>query len=590
MKTTIRLLQKAGLLLLFVPAILVAQADFHYPELENAFEAYRFCTLPLNTLKIQHVDSLLQALKQKFPESLQVEEVGRSVQNRPVFLASLGNGPVTVLLWSQMHGDEPTATAALFDIFHYLLNNPDDPFAQTILNNLTIRAIPMLNPDGAEKFQRCNAQNLDINRDARDRSSAEARILFQLKEKYHPAFGYNLHDQGQRRTVGNTNQLVAIALMAPPFDAHIDDNPVRIRAKKLVSVIYQALGPYLYGHIAKYDSDYIPRAFGDSMQNWGISTVLIESGGWYQDRDNFLQKMNFIAILASLHAIADGGYESANPAIYDALMLNDKDLYDLVINDVALIDGTGNEPFKTDVAINYHLKDTQNPHSERIGVIAEYGDLDYFAAKDTIAGAGYFLTPGLIGVADYFSGEDRFTRQVSKMAQSGYTTILISLNEKQVNILPSIQKTLRQIHFPGNSGALLTLETELVSTSDSLHLLRTLKRGFMGLALPDSTIKTATLSTWLGLPNGYLDLADAGKPVHKLSGSELLHRTGEPAEKWQIPRRGNIRPGQIADLVLFSKKIIGKPKVELIMVKGHRVYENGEWIKSDISGDCWLPE
>lgn len=590
MEKLITILRKTGLIPLLLTATLFAQGDFHHPELETTYNANRFCTLPLNTLKIRHVDSLLTELKQKFPERFHVAEIGRSVQDRPIFLASLGTGPVTVLLWSQMHGDEPTATAALFDIFNYLLTNQNQPFAKTILDNLTIRAVPMLNPDGAETFQRRNAQNLDINRDARDRSSPEAQILFQLKEKYNPAFGYNLHDQSQRRTVGNTNQLVAMALMAPPFDEHIADNPVRIRAKKLVSVIYQALGPYLYGHIAKYDSDYMPRAFGDSMQNWGVSTVLIESGGWFQDRNDFLLKMNFIAILTSLHAIADGSYEFANPAIYDALMLNDKDLYDLVIRDVALIDGTGNEPFKTDVAINYHPKEAQNPESERIGIIAEYGDLDYFAAKDTIEGAGYFLAPGLIGTTDSFSDENKFTRHISKMAQHGYTTLLVPLKAEQINTLPSLRASIRKAEFPGNWGALLILDAEVASSTDSLRLLRNLRSGFSGLAVSDSTLQTATLSNWLGLPNGYLDFSDTGKPVRKLSGAELLHRTGEPAEKWLIPRRGKIRPGQIADLVLFSEKMIGKPKVELIMIKGHRVYEKGEWIKSDVSGDCWLPE
>ena len=35
--------------------------------------------------------------------------------------------PFRVLLWSQMHGDEPTATAALFDVFDYLQRHRGDP-------------------------------------------------------------------------------------------------------------------------------------------------------------------------------------------------------------------------------------------------------------------------------------------------------------------------------------------------------------------------------------------------------------------------------------------------------------------------------
>ncbi|MGH7444953.1 MAG: serine hydrolase, partial [Longimicrobiales bacterium] len=38
------------------------------------------------------------------------EEIGRSAEGRPLYLLRYGNGPKSVLLWSQMHGDESTAT------------------------------------------------------------------------------------------------------------------------------------------------------------------------------------------------------------------------------------------------------------------------------------------------------------------------------------------------------------------------------------------------------------------------------------------------------------------------------------------------
>ena len=44
---------------------------------------------------------------------------------------------------------------------------------------LTIRAIPMLNPDGAEVFRRRNAQNIDINRDTINLETPEANILLE---------------------------------------------------------------------------------------------------------------------------------------------------------------------------------------------------------------------------------------------------------------------------------------------------------------------------------------------------------------------------------------------------------------------------
>jgi len=48
-----------------------------------------------------------------------------------------------------MHGDEPTATAAIFDLLKFF--SADDEFnkiRELLLNKLTFHFIPMLNPDG----------------------------------------------------------------------------------------------------------------------------------------------------------------------------------------------------------------------------------------------------------------------------------------------------------------------------------------------------------------------------------------------------------------------------------------------------------
>jgi len=42
-----------------------------------------------------------------------LDRVGESLEGRPINMVTVGTGPFRVLLWSQMHGDEPTATAAL---------------------------------------------------------------------------------------------------------------------------------------------------------------------------------------------------------------------------------------------------------------------------------------------------------------------------------------------------------------------------------------------------------------------------------------------------------------------------------------------
>src|SRR3972149_2499106 len=62
----------------------------------------------------------LAAVQQATPDLFSVEQLGVSVEGRSINHVWFGRGPMHVLLWSQMHGDEPTATAALFDLFEYV--------------------------------------------------------------------------------------------------------------------------------------------------------------------------------------------------------------------------------------------------------------------------------------------------------------------------------------------------------------------------------------------------------------------------------------------------------------------------------------
>ncbi|HWA16489.1 MAG TPA: M14 metallopeptidase family protein, partial [Gemmatimonadales bacterium] len=236
---------------------------------------------------------------------LKTREIGQSIQGRGIRTITFGHGRTTVLLWSQMHGDESTATMALADIFRFLAEAKNDPLRRRLDSLLTVTFVPMLNPDGAELFQRENAQGIDVNRDARRLTSPEARALKSLRDELKPMFGFNLHDQSARARVGRGGEQAAIALLAPATDAARGFNEVRSRARLIASVIAQVLAQDIPGRIAKYDDTFNPRAFGDLIQQWGTSTVLIESGGLPGDpQKQRLRTLNAAAILGALDLIA----------------------------------------------------------------------------------------------------------------------------------------------------------------------------------------------------------------------------------------------------------------------------------------------
>ncbi|HJU86946.1 MAG TPA: M14 family zinc carboxypeptidase [Gemmatimonadota bacterium] len=333
-----------------------------------------------------------------------IAEVGRSVEGRSIRAVTIGRGPVPVLLWSQMHGDESTATMSLADILHWWAASPeDDRLRRELADRLTITMIPMLNPDGAERFVRHNALGVDVNRDARRLATPEARILKDVRDSLDPDFGFNLHDQGSN-TAGPDGELVGIALLAPAADEERSWGPVRQRARRLSGVIAAALEEEIPGRIARYDDSFTPRAFGDNMQRWGTSTVLIESGALPEDPEKQeLRRLNVLAILTALTSIADGSLESASTAPYDDLPMNVDVTNDLVLSGGRVVMGDG-ASYPLDVAIVYD--DAVARTGPRYG---EIGDLADARALETVDVSGLYLHPELDGGVLRRGGEVRLT-------------------------------------------------------------------------------------------------------------------------------------------------------------------------------------
>jgi hypothetical protein len=317
-------------------------------------------------------------------------DVGRSIQGRPLRAITYGTGPTTVLLWSQMHGDESTATMALADLMAWL-GDPSaegQPVRARLAAALTVVMVPMLNPDGAERFQRENAIGVDVNRDAAQLATPEARVLKALRDSIRPTFGFNLHDQGARILTGRSGRQVGIALLAPAADEQRSYAGARAAARLVASGLVTVVEREIPGRVAKYEDDFNPRAFGDLMQRWGTSTVLIESGALPDDPDKQrLRAINVVAILSALDAIATGRYRAADPAVYDALPMNARTAVDVVVRGARLV-VPGAEPLRVDLALNY-----DEPLARARPRVREVGDLSTVVAFDTVDASGLFLHP-----------------------------------------------------------------------------------------------------------------------------------------------------------------------------------------------------
>jgi len=331
------------------------------------------------------------------PDLVRSEVIGESVAGRSIAHLWLGRGPLHVLLWSQMHGDEPTATVALFDVVQYLQTRRASPHVERMLSRLTIHMVPMLNPDGAEVPERRNAQGIDINRDALRLQTPEGRALKALRDRLNPPIGFNLHNQNWRTSVAQSGRPAAMSLLAVAYDEARSDNPGRVRAKKVAAIVRDAVEPLAPGMVARYDDEFEVRAFGDNLTKWGTSVVLIETGPVQgADPDRLLVKMNFVALLTALDALATGRIDDVDPARYETLPFNQSNLLHTLIVNATVVAGTGVPSFTADIGLGGSRVVRDVSGERRVGFearIDDLGDLRVFGALETIDATGLTAAP-----------------------------------------------------------------------------------------------------------------------------------------------------------------------------------------------------
>jgi hypothetical protein len=409
----------AAALLAAVPA--TAHAAPSAEALWNAWPQVRVYTGDPFALKHAALRAELARLAERHPGLFRVAEEGVSSEGRSIPLLLVGEGPTTVLLWSQMHGDEPTATVALLDVLNHLGATRSSAETKSLLSKLTLAVIPMLNPDGAARTRRTNAQGIDVNRDALRLQTPEGRFLKSVRDRLKPSVGYNLHNHSANVTAGKHGRQVAISLLSVPFDDAFTVNEGRRTTMRMAVLVQQLLEPWAKDRVALYDMDYTARAFGDSMTRWGTPTLLIESGGFFgPDEANTLVRLDFVALLGTLHALADGSLAKVDVKAYDAIPLNTRDrLFDVLVRNARVIGGGGLPPYLADVGLNVVSTrpgfSGSSPRGTRGGVL-EVGDLTDFLGKTEIDLNGRLLVVAPPG------GEDGWKRALAGLAARGLAT------------------------------------------------------------------------------------------------------------------------------------------------------------------------
>ena len=418
------------LLLIILNSTLYAQSTDITNSLYETYESYKEQTL--NNRRIKHHELVPLVNSYRNNPKFDVTTVGSSIEGRTLSLISIGSGKTDVFLWSQMHGNEPTATQAIFDILNFLNSDDFKDEKDEILKNLRLHFLPMLNPDGAEVFQRRNTLGVDINRDALRLQSPESKTLKGVRDSLKADFGFNLHDQSTYYNAERTSKPATISYLAPAYNYEKEINEVRGNAMKVIVFMNNIIQKYAPGQVGRYNDDFEPRAFGDNIQKWGTSTILIESGGYPGDVEKQeIRKLNYVSILSAIYTIANGNYKNIALEDYEKIPQNDRKLFDLKIENVGY-ELIGSK-YILDLGIQRPEVDIKGHndfwYSSRI---IDQGDLSTYYGYQTFNAADYTIKPGMVYPEILKSIKSLDKLNPTELLKSGYTYIRVEQLEEEI--------------------------------------------------------------------------------------------------------------------------------------------------------------
>jgi hypothetical protein len=546
------------------------------------YDRFRVSPTDPAMLRNRDVERILKKLADSSGGRLKVEKFDESNEGRPIYLATLGAGPRRVLFWSQMHGDEPTHTGVMLDLYNYLLQQPAKPQAADILSGCTLMFIPMLNPDGAEAVTRFNAQGIDINRDWRRLATPEGRALLRAAKTLSPQFGFNLHNQNARTSVGRPPRPAAVSVLAPAPDATRKETPSWHAAKQMCTCFVEAVRPYAEGMISRYDDTHEPRAFGDGIQSLGVSTMLVEAGGWHEIDPEPIVRLHFHGMLNTLHAIATDKYRTADHQIYEDLPnSNSARMNDCLVSKANVLDAKVAKPFVADFVIDQSPSERLAVTSDRDGRIVDIGDLPTVSARMHINAANALVIPGQFTLArDWKPSAALEERRVNELLARGATTVLgvVDLADRAaIEAVATPQKLPFNWAFVGNADALERMNPgeafERIAIASTVGVVAVVSKG------TDEEL-------WTTIHQFGMPLVKSNQLPDQQAGSyqDAARQTWSIANALkQHSRRGRINRDYFADLLFFNdieQHNTGKPidwkKLARVMVAGETVWENGK--------------
>ena len=276
--------------------------------------------------------------------ALLLEQAGSSLEGRPIYSASVGEGDRRLMIVTQQHGDEPTGTEAAMWLLDWL--SGDSEAAQSLREQVTLTVMPRVNPDGFARWEklvaqelspeeaidpRRNSSDIDLNRtwDAQEVIDAslvpEKMAVASVIESFQPELIMDFHNQNNY--LNDAGDLETLSLLWPT-NGNVDQEVVSFAQQSAVALA-QGVAELEYGYVSLFPGGDTPQIARNGIAIDGVPTLLVEQRGLEEFELKALEGLEldfdavataitlegFLGMLNVIESLSSGDYDSIDPQL-----------------------------------------------------------------------------------------------------------------------------------------------------------------------------------------------------------------------------------------------------------------------------------
>lgn len=277
-------------------------------------------------------------------DTLSLAQAGESIEGRPLYSATIGEGPRKLMIVTQQHGDEPVGTESAMHLLEWL--SGDSEAAQSLREQVTLTVMPRVNPDGFERWEqlvsgnsdpettldpRRNSADIDLNRTWDSSETIDPALIpetlavRQILEAFQPDLILDYHNQNNY--LNEMGELETMSILWPTNDGV--EPSITATAQQAAIALAQGVELFDYGYLSLFPGGDAADIGRNGIAIDGTPALLIEQRGLEEFELKALEglELDFDAVASALtlegvlgmigvmQALGKDGFETIDPEL-----------------------------------------------------------------------------------------------------------------------------------------------------------------------------------------------------------------------------------------------------------------------------------